>query len=365
MRRIFCLLLVLSTGQAGAQTTIDLGRQARNVDFSKSMSTRPVKVGSILPSTCVTGELFFHTASSSAQVIYACTATNIWTRQQGDTWPSTTGFLSQAVDGTRYGRSLVAGAAVIVANGDGEAGNPTINADIATKTEAETGTAANKLVTPERTRQSFEMWNPIPSQAGMRNALLGTDGMSAAWTYKLTIPASGVQELTAASAVIQADRYTVQVSPTLPTMLTSTPSIGSGDDGQYVCVLNVGIYSVTLQDETQLSGSALRLNAPTLAIDPNESVCFVYSTAVNAWIRANKDVAPVGGAGNVTGPGASITGRMAVFDGESGKAIKEGPAASGVLYATAGIPSVITGAPGDCITVGGTTKPLRQHDGNG
>ena len=167
--------------------------------------------------------------------------------------------------------------------------------------------------------------------------------MSAAWTYKLTIPASGVQELTAASAVIQADRYTVQVSPTLPTMLTSTPSIGSGDDGQYVCVLNVGIYSVTLQDETQLSGSALRLNAPTLAIDPNESVCFVYSTAVNAWIRANKDVAPVGGAGNVTGPGASITGRMAVFDGESGKAIKEGPAASGVLYATAGIPSVITG----------------------
>ncbi len=120
MRRIFCLLLVLSTGQAGAQTTIDLGRQARNVDFSKSMSTRPVKVGSILPSTCVTGELFFHTASSSAQVIYACTATNIWTRQQGDTWPSATGFLSQAVNGARYGRSLVAGAAVIVANGDGE-----------------------------------------------------------------------------------------------------------------------------------------------------------------------------------------------------------------------------------------------------
>ena len=26
MRRIFCLLLVLSTGQAGAQTTIDLGQ---------------------------------------------------------------------------------------------------------------------------------------------------------------------------------------------------------------------------------------------------------------------------------------------------------------------------------------------------
>ena len=189
--------------------------------------------------------------------------------------------------------------------------------------------------------------------------------MSAAWTYKLTIPASGVQELTAASAVIQADRYTVQVSPTLPTMLTSTPSIGSGDDGQYVCVLNVGIYSVTLQDETQLSGSALRLNAPTLAIDPKESVCFVYSTAVNAWIRANKDVAPVGGAGNVTGPGASITGRMAVFDGASGKAIKEGTAASGVLYATAGVPSVITGTSGDCITVGGTTKPCVYHGGDG
>ena len=61
--------------------------------------------------------------------------------------------------------------------------------------------------------------------------------------------------------------------------------------------------------------------------------------------------------GDVIGPASAVAGRLAVFNGTTGKAITQAPAATGVLYTTSGVPSVITGASGDCITVGGTTKP--------
>jgi hypothetical protein len=75
------ILAVLAVAQALGQTQIDLGRQAKNVDFSSLPFVRPFRTGTSLPGTCVTGEMFFLTAATAGSNAYGCTATNTWTAE--------------------------------------------------------------------------------------------------------------------------------------------------------------------------------------------------------------------------------------------------------------------------------------------
>ena len=68
---------------AQSPTKVNLGDQGTNPDFSAMPHTRPMTVGTVLPATCQTGELFFNSASSAGQNLYACTATNTWTLEGG------------------------------------------------------------------------------------------------------------------------------------------------------------------------------------------------------------------------------------------------------------------------------------------
>jgi hypothetical protein len=80
LRTLIAALLGLT---ATAQTQIDLSTQAKRVDFTNAISTRPIKTGVALPTACVTGEVFFNTAAVPGSNLYACTATNTWTVQTG------------------------------------------------------------------------------------------------------------------------------------------------------------------------------------------------------------------------------------------------------------------------------------------
>ena len=82
MQKTLKLTIILS-GMLGAQTTIDLGRQARNVDFSNSASTKSFKTGSSLPAICSQGETYLKLNAPAGQNMYACTSTNIWIPQGG------------------------------------------------------------------------------------------------------------------------------------------------------------------------------------------------------------------------------------------------------------------------------------------
>jgi hypothetical protein len=61
-----------------SQTQIDLQAQSKNVDFSTSAATRPLKSGVTLPSTCTVGAMFFLTSSVAGANLYGCTTTNTW-----------------------------------------------------------------------------------------------------------------------------------------------------------------------------------------------------------------------------------------------------------------------------------------------
>ena len=72
------ILTGLALTQAFGQTQIDLGRQAKNVDFSNLPFVRPFRTGASLPATCVTGEMFFLTTATAGGNTYGCAATNSW-----------------------------------------------------------------------------------------------------------------------------------------------------------------------------------------------------------------------------------------------------------------------------------------------
>src|ERR1035437_954980 len=65
--------------QAWGQTQIDLQAQSKNVDFTSSPTTRPLKSGVTLPGTCTVGEMFFLTNAVAGANLYGCASANSWT----------------------------------------------------------------------------------------------------------------------------------------------------------------------------------------------------------------------------------------------------------------------------------------------
>jgi hypothetical protein len=74
---------------------VDLKNQGRNFDFSEADTTRPAKTGTLLPGTCVVGEVFYKTDAAAGSNLYGCTAANVWTVQGG----SSGGSLSAVTSG--------------------------------------------------------------------------------------------------------------------------------------------------------------------------------------------------------------------------------------------------------------------------
>jgi hypothetical protein len=85
---------------------------------------------------------------------------------------ATNGLVARTGAGTAAARTLTAGTGIVVTNGDGVAGNPTVAADIATQAEAEAGTDNAKLMTPLRVAQAVDAQVVIPPAGGV--TLLGT-----------------------------------------------------------------------------------------------------------------------------------------------------------------------------------------------
>src|SRR3954454_3603629 len=69
-----------------AQTSIDLRTQAKSVDFSSALSTKPSKMGTSLPLLCSVGETFFKTDALAGRNFYGCTSANSWTMLASNLW---------------------------------------------------------------------------------------------------------------------------------------------------------------------------------------------------------------------------------------------------------------------------------------
>ncbi|MBY0375603.1 MAG: hypothetical protein K2Q23_16525 [Bryobacteraceae bacterium] len=70
--------LVMGGAAAAQGQRYPLRDQSREVDFANASATRPVKVGTALPSNCSTGQLFFKSDASSGSNLMGCLA-GAWT----------------------------------------------------------------------------------------------------------------------------------------------------------------------------------------------------------------------------------------------------------------------------------------------
>jgi len=79
---------------------------------------------------------------------------------------NTNGILTQTAADTFTGRTVTGNASITVTNGDGVAGNPTLAPILASTLEAQTGTDANKLMTPATTSAAITALTPSPIGVG-------------------------------------------------------------------------------------------------------------------------------------------------------------------------------------------------------
>ena len=71
-------MVLAGIGLLSGQTQLDLRTQTRNVDFSQAISVRPFPTGTVLPNTCVTGQMFFKSNTAAGANLYACVGLNVW-----------------------------------------------------------------------------------------------------------------------------------------------------------------------------------------------------------------------------------------------------------------------------------------------
>lgn len=156
------LFAALLAAAADGQTLLSLDSQSKNVDFTKAAYTRPVKTGTLLPSTCSVGDLFFQTSAPAGSNLYGCASANTWTVQSG------VGGGSLAVDnngtlvGSRNVMNLIGGVGVV-------------------NTISDTGTQLN-------VQQSVDT-SVIPSKAAAQSGamfLCNAAGTSSAYTCALS-----------------------------------------------------------------------------------------------------------------------------------------------------------------------------------
>jgi len=89
-RFIRASICLLAFGIAHGQTMVDLRTQSKSVDFSLANATKPFKSGTVFPSICSVGEIFYKSDAPAGANVYACTATNAWTLE-GQGLPAVSG----------------------------------------------------------------------------------------------------------------------------------------------------------------------------------------------------------------------------------------------------------------------------------
>lgn len=81
------LALAFVCVHTSGQTMVDMRSQARNIDFSGAVSTRPFPVGTVLPPICTIGQTFFKADAAAGRNLYVCIATNAWAAIEGGQKP--------------------------------------------------------------------------------------------------------------------------------------------------------------------------------------------------------------------------------------------------------------------------------------
>ncbi len=127
------------------------------------------------------------------------------------------------------------------------------------------------------------------------------------------------QNITVASAAIISTTSHIELTSDADYLLTSTPSIVAGQDGQMLYIHNGNASdTVTIQDDSVLAGSDVHLGGASGIIKPMSTMTLQYHTDTPAWsIISNPNEAAIGATASVLNvrntSGSSIAGGSPVY----------------------------------------------------
>src|ERR1700691_4698194 len=297
----------VATGEG--QTLVDLRTQTKSVDFSGAPSTKPMQIGSSLPSTCTVGQFFFLTSAPAGSNVYACGTVNLWTLQ-GSNLPSYTGSANELL-------SSSGGSSQWLALGGDIIGSPNSVTVKGLQGRAVGATAPSNGQVLEWNATTSQ-WLPAAGQTG-----------NAAYIFvsqtTLTIPGT-VHLFGTANLIVdcfdsetppqQVEADKIQINPTTYNVTINFATAQSG-----YCVVNgAGTASVSggggippvggdIAGNTAAATVTGIQNRPVANTAPSSGQALVWSAAASMWQPAT--VAGVGGVTSVfgrTGVVASLTG---------------------------------------------------------
>jgi hypothetical protein len=98
----FAALFAVLESELDGQTRISLQQQSRQPNLSSLGATMPVQIGTILPTVCTEGELFYKSNEPAGTNLFSCGVSNTWTRLSSSNLPSQSGQVNGilATDGS-------------------------------------------------------------------------------------------------------------------------------------------------------------------------------------------------------------------------------------------------------------------------
>lgn len=256
-----------------AQTKLSLRDQAREVDFSGAVSTRPLKSGTVLPATCSVGDMYFKTNATAGANIQICVATNTWIVASGSSIPSAAGQDGRVLAG-------VSGSATwIDLNGDVTGTASTLRVQkLQNRTVASTAPASGQSLVWNGTLQQ---WEPQTITGGGGGSMtIQSDGSIVGTRPSLNVvPGFGVLNVLSDSgtAVVwqpQVDTAVIQSKAAAQSGAVQTCFSGSASVVSYACNMTPALAAyatgmvVNWRPDVTGAGGTVTLNIDTLGARP-------------------------------------------------------------------------------------------------
>ena len=238
-------LLFLSAAIGWTQTTIDLKTQVKNIDFSGFPWTKPAQVGTILPPTCSTGQLFFKSDATSGSNLYGC-AQNAWALQGGAVASifGRTGNV-QPLSGD-YNFGMISGVASLSQGGTG-AGTPA-------QALLNLGAASLLDLTGYQTNLGFSPLNPANNLSDLTSAGAARSNLELGPAALMGVQGLGTALSTTSGA------FSLFAIPTLDSTGTQVDSGCSASAGLFTCSsgtpTRLGLTKGTAPSDTVMGGPA-------------------------------------------------------------------------------------------------------------
>lgn len=129
------------------------------------------------------------------------------------------------------------------------------------------------------------------------------------------------QSITAATDTFIITNSSIRISSDADYVMTSTPTIPNGADGQQLYIYNTGSFTIEIQDEATLSGSNILLNGGSGVIQPGEMIVFMFNNSESAWLivsHVNDVLGNVGFIGKVNEAGGISKCDIVYLNGVTG-----------------------------------------------